>query len=68
MCSSSPPPPQPLPAPRAQARAPMRSPGTAPQQTGTAGARRRTVVNSNPDMIRRAMTAQLGGTGVVLGG
>lgn len=32
------------------------------------GSQRRTVVNQNPDMIRRAMTAPLGGRGVVLGG
>lgn len=64
MCTSSPSIPE-LPAPRAAARAPS----AAARPPGANGPRgRRTVVNPNPDMIRRAMTANLGGSSVVLGG
>jgi len=58
-----------LPEPRAMARAPKRVTNQmARSGMPGGGARRRTVVNPNPDMIRRSMTADLGGRGVVLGG
>lgn len=66
MCGGSKPKAQPLPPPRALARAPQR---IVPSQRPTTGAyaSRSTVVNPN-GVVNAAPTAQLGGSGVVLGG